>query len=187
MKGKRDTGIPKFQSLEEEREYWEARGPLTEGRKGRINKPKSGQKRSSFLAVRLTGEELTSLRDIAVKQGLGPSTFARIVLTSVIERQGKLPKSITFDELMASVQKNLTQSDIDKFESFLKDIAIGDPDNPALLIFSGKRETWEKYTSLFLQRLLALLSVQVVIPENKNYEKVIEIVKHEPVKGVISK
>ena len=77
--------IPDFKTLEEEREYWEARGPLAEGYRGRVSKPKAGQKRSSFLSVRLTGEELTRLRDIAAKQGLGPSTFARLVLTSAIE------------------------------------------------------------------------------------------------------
>ena len=75
--------IPKFQSLDEEKEYWEARGPLALGHKGRINNP--DQKRSSFLSVRLTDEELTQLRDIAAKQGLGPSTFARLILTSVIK------------------------------------------------------------------------------------------------------
>jgi len=81
---------------EEEKEYWEARGPLAEGRKGRINKPE-GQKRSSFLAVHFTGDELTRLRDIAAKYGLGPSTFARIILTSAIGHQNKAPKCITHE------------------------------------------------------------------------------------------
>lgn len=186
MKGKRDVGIPEFQSLEEEREYWEARGPLAEGHEGKINKPRPRQKRSSFLAVRLTGEELTRVRDIAAKQGLGPSTFARLVLTEAIERKGSLPKAITSDELMSTLADNLSQADKDQFESFLKDIAIGDPDNPALLIFSGQRRTWEEYTALFLQRLLALLGVKVITPKNENYEKVRKIVKHEPRKEVIS-
>jgi len=186
MKGKRNAGIPEFQSLEEEREYWEARGPLAEGHEGRINKPRPRQKRSSFLAVRLTGEELTLLRDIAAKQGLGPSTFARIVLTQAIEREDRLPKGLTLDELMSTLANNLSQTDKDKFESLLKDIAIGDPDNPALLVFSGQRRTWEEFTSLFLTHLLAFIGVEVVMPENENYEKVKEIVKREPGKEVIS-
>jgi len=82
---KENRGIPEFKTLEEEKEYWNARGPLAEGHKGTINKPSSKQKRSSFLAVRLTGEELTRLRDIAAKRGLGPSTYARIVITSALE------------------------------------------------------------------------------------------------------
>lgn len=179
MKGKEDTGIPKFRSLDEERKYWEARGPLSEGHKGRINRPKSGQKRSSFLAVRLTGDELTRLRDIAAKQGLGPSTFARLVLTRAVECKDSLPKVVTLNELMITVANNLSRAEKDKFESFFKDIAIGDPDNPALLVFSGERRSWEDFTSLFLGRLFTLLGIRVVIPENENYEKVKEIIKSE--------
>ncbi len=85
MKEKKRTGIPEFKTLEEERKYWEARGPLAEGHKGTINKPRPKQKLTSFLAVRLTGEELTKLRDIAAKQGLGPSTYARILITTALE------------------------------------------------------------------------------------------------------
>lgn len=99
MRGTKKAGIPEFKSLEEERNYWEARGPLAEGRTGRINRPKPGQKRSSFLAVRLTGEEITRLRDIAAKQGLGPSTYARLILTRAIENESRAPKVLASDEL----------------------------------------------------------------------------------------
>ena len=105
MKEIKDTGIPEFKSLEEEREYWEARGPLADGRRGKINKP--GQRRSSFLAVRLTGEELTHLRDMAAKQGLGPSTFARLILTRAIENESRLPKVVTSDELRNLLDEHL--------------------------------------------------------------------------------
>jgi len=87
MKGEMNANIPKFQSLEEEREYWESRGPLAKGHKGRLSKPELGQKRSSFLSVRLTGEELTQLRDMAVELGMGPSTYARHVLRLAIEQK----------------------------------------------------------------------------------------------------
>lgn len=183
----RNTGIPEFQSLEEERRYWETHGPLAEGHKGRINKPKVGQKRSSFLAVRLTGEELTQLRDIAAKQGLGPSTFARVVLAQAIDRGNIPPRVVTIDGLLSGMLDNLSQMDKDKFESFVKDISIGDPDNPVALVYSGQKRTWEESTSLFLERLLALVGVQVVIPENENDKKVEEIEKREPGKAVIGK
>ena len=87
MNRKSETKIPEFKSLDEEREYWEARGPLAEGHKGRINRPKPGQKRSSFLSIRLTGEELTQLRDMAAEFGMGPSTYARQVLRLAIEQK----------------------------------------------------------------------------------------------------
>ena len=80
MKKTTNKEIPEFKTLEEEKEYWEKHGPLADGYHGKISKPDIGKKRSSMLAVRLTGEELTKLRDVAAKHGVGPSTFARIVL-----------------------------------------------------------------------------------------------------------
>jgi predicted DNA binding CopG/RHH family protein len=104
---KKNNQIPEFKTLEEEKEYWNARGPLAEGHKGTINKPR--EKRSSFLAVRLTDEEITRLRDIAAKQGLGPSTFARIVLTSTIERQSQ-PDIVALAEIKSMMENFLSQS-----------------------------------------------------------------------------
>lgn len=84
---KRDKDkLSEFNTLAEEREYWEARGPIAEGYKGRITKPKTGQNRNSFLSVRLTGEELTQLRDVAARLGMGPSTFARAIIKQAIEQ-----------------------------------------------------------------------------------------------------
>ncbi len=171
MKGKRDTGIPEFHSLEEEKEYWEARGPLAEGHKGRINKPK--QKRSSFLAVRLTGDELTRLRDVAASKGLGPSTFARLLLTSVITRDSKLPKNVTLDELKDILEKHLPQSLRVRAENLLKDASIGDPDNPAFSFFDRSQmgelgELGLKAVSI----LLAMYGVQVITEDHDKYEEI---------------
>jgi len=170
MKGQRDTKIPKFQSIEEEREYWEARGPLAEGHKGRISKPKTRQKRSSFLAVRLTGEELTRLRDIAAKRGIGPSTFARILLTSVIEHQSKLPKHVTLDDLQDALEANLPQPLKEKAETIAKAISIGDP--PFLLeINKVTRDEWEEFLLQFISSFLAIAGVEVVTSEDTRTER----------------
>lgn len=172
MKGTKDIGIPEFRSLEEERGYWEASGPLAEGRKGRINKLGPDQRRSSFLAVRLTGEELTRLRDIATERGLGPSTFARLLLTSVIKSGGKLPSSVTLKQLKDSLEMNLPQSIRDKAEALARDSAIGGPDNPSLIILdvSQMKEAEELLKSLF-RALLSMAGVQVITPEDKGYKK----------------
>jgi DNA-binding CsgD family transcriptional regulator len=105
MNKKIKTEIPEFKSLDEEREYWEARGPLAEGQGGRINRPKPGQKRSSFLSIRLTGEELTQLRDMAAKFGVGPSTYVRQVLKLAVEQKSWpsfLPPSFSLKPLYIS-------------------------------------------------------------------------------------
>lgn len=180
MVGKRETGIPKFQSLEEEREYWEARGSLAEGHKGRVNRPKSGQKRSSFLAVRLTGEELTRLRDMAVRQGLGPSTFARLVLLSAIESQNQT-KAVTLDQLIGLFEGILPNEVKEKGRTLFKNVALGDPNNPSMLIVDGKQQKeFEKFTVLCLKTILASMGIRLIVPESKTYEKVRELVTENP-------
>ena len=101
MTKKEENDIPEFKTLEEEREYWEARGPLAPGHRGRWVEPKT--KRSSYLVVRLTGAEITQLRDIAVKHGLGVSTFARKVLTDLIERETKAT-GVTLDDVKQAAE-----------------------------------------------------------------------------------
>jgi hypothetical protein len=86
MEREKKDKLPEFQSLEEEKEYWEARGPLAEGRKGRINKSRPNQKRSSFLSIRLTGEEISSLREVAAIFYTRPSEFARGAILDAVKR-----------------------------------------------------------------------------------------------------
>ena len=78
--------IPVFNTLEEERAYWErrARGP------GRPHKPTL--LRNSFLSIRLTGKEITQLRDLAATKGIGPSTFVREMIIEAIDHHKEIPK-----------------------------------------------------------------------------------------------
>lgn len=76
---------PRFSNLEEEDEYWKTHSPLDEGYEGEVQKSK--QKRSSFLSIRLTGDELTKLRNMAAKSGMGPSTYVRQLLNLTIEQE----------------------------------------------------------------------------------------------------
>ncbi len=78
---------PRFSSIEEEDKYWKTHSPLDEGYKGEIQT--SEQKRSSFLSVRMAGDELSQLKGEAAKLGLGPSTYARLVLTHAITPQNQ--------------------------------------------------------------------------------------------------
>jgi len=87
MRKQTEDKAPAFQTAEEEKKYWESRGPLAEGHRGKWNKPSPKQTRASFLTVRLTGEELTLLRDVAAKSYLSPSTFARMAIMSAVNEQ----------------------------------------------------------------------------------------------------
>ena len=75
--------VPKFKTVEEEDRYWRTHSPLLEGYEGKAQKKK--QKRESFLSIRLTGEQLTQLREAAAHYGSGPSTYARQLIIQGME------------------------------------------------------------------------------------------------------
>jgi hypothetical protein len=79
MKKNNSNAIPQFASLEAEKEYWEAKGLLDPHRPTKTSSTK-GVKRASFLNIRLSGEEITELRDLAARAGMGPSTFTRTLI-----------------------------------------------------------------------------------------------------------
>jgi predicted DNA binding CopG/RHH family protein len=84
---------PRFGSITEEDEYWAKHSPLDDGYSGEIQKEK--QKRSSFLTIRLTGEELTQLRDIASSKGVGPSTFIRTLIKDALTPRERAELSLS--------------------------------------------------------------------------------------------
>ena len=85
---------PKFVSAEEEDKYWAGHSPIDEGYTGEVQVEK--QKRSSFLTIRFTGDELTQLRDLAGRKGMGPSTYIRSIIKDLFDNEdldvGKLKK-----------------------------------------------------------------------------------------------
>ncbi|MDP3063820.1 MAG: hypothetical protein Q8O40_11525 [Chloroflexota bacterium] len=178
MKKRGIDNVPEFQSLEEERQYWEARGPVAEGRRGRLNKPQASQRRSSFLAVRLTGEELTRLRDTAAKRGLGPSTFARGILLSAIEGHSE-PSSRTAGEFAGILEARLTKVQEERVETLFNKVVIGDPKNPVLLVFAGEKQTWQELASVLFSTFLAMPGARVFTPEDETYKKLRDMVSAE--------
>lgn len=79
---------PIFASVEEEEEYWERHSPLAEGYEGTVEQKR--QPRSSYLALRLSGEELKQLRDAAQKAGIGPTTLARKLILEGLKAERDL-------------------------------------------------------------------------------------------------
>ena len=79
---------PSFTSAEEEAQYWEKHSPLAEGYKGAVQHKQ--QKRSSYLALRLSGEELKQLRDAAQQAGIGPTVLARNLILKGLKAERDL-------------------------------------------------------------------------------------------------
>jgi hypothetical protein len=173
MRRERDKQIevPEFESLEEERKYWEEKGPLAERHQGKINRPTDEQKRSSFLAVRMTGEELTRLRDVAARNGMGPSTFARFVINSAIEYQNRTPRSVTLQQIRDAFESSLPEPSRKKAEIFVKDANMGEPNNPALLTaHPDEIKEFGEFMISCLSAMLGKAGVQLIIPKDEKYK-----------------
>jgi hypothetical protein len=169
-----------FKTTEEEREHWEARGPLAKGARGKINKPVPKENRSSFLSIRLSGKELTQLRDLADRYNLGPSTFARQVLVSLIgkaetlKNKDKEPKKVLFDEICGALMEKTPQTFRKQIMNLLLSSTEGELENlSSIVIDKSKVREWMEMSA----KLMALLAetmnpgIKVVTPFDSNYEK----------------
>ena len=125
------------------------------------------------MAVRLTDEEITRLRNLAAKQGLGPSTFARIVLASTIERQN-YSRIMTLEQLKNGLETLFAGPMKDKVEDIVGKSGIG---NPPLILFVdvSQEKEYEDFLLLFSKALLASVGIKVIVPEKESYQKLKEI------------
>lgn len=95
---------PSFTSAEEEAEYWKKHSPLTEGYKSTVQQ--KHQKRSSYLALRLSGEELKQLRDAAQQAGIGPTILARnLILKGLEAEKGLLSRLEALEQKVGSLSR----------------------------------------------------------------------------------
>ena len=163
----------------EDRDYWEKRGPLADKKVARVNQPVSKDKRESFLSIRLSGSEITELRDLASKYDSGPSTLARNILVSILtkakEPSVNATQAITLNDIFQGVAGTLPQGFIDRYSDLFKSATIGDENNPSMLIMSQSqlKEAQDMGKSFFI-KLIQLLNpnLKIVTPEDENYEKI---------------
>lgn len=127
----------------------------------------SRSKFTELIAVRFTPDELARLQESADDWGIGSSTLVRILVNQALKPAGPKPRKMTMDEFREVMASTLNRLDKSKTENFLKEISVGNPDDPALLVWAGQTQKWEEYTSLFLKALLGALGIEVSFPENK--------------------
>ena len=146
---------PKFGSFEEEDKYWASHSPLDEGYPAEIQKEK--QKRSSFLTIRLTGEELTQLRDISSSKGMGPSTFIRTLIQNALtpREQAELTLSKSGQQLQSIVQK------------LVSDKKAGG----TLLVKDKAKEQYEVPPEAFCILQLSKACVKVITPADAEFDE----------------
>ena len=164
--------IPQFETEEQEAEYWDTHSPLDLVAEPEVQRVRVRGAKDRPITIRLDRESRLKLDKLAAEQGLGPSTFARLILVSAIERREKLPKRINLDDLKDALEQNLPQSIKDQAESIAKAISIGNPENPTLLLIDrSQMKDWEDFGLKFISALLAAAGIQVFTPEVSEYEK----------------
>ena len=132
-----------------------------------------------LIAVRFNEQELKRLREAAAEQGIGASTLVRILVNQALKPLSAGPRRMTSDEFRDVIASTLARLDKDKVNNLLKDVSIGNPDAPMLLVWAGQTHKWGEFTSLFLKALLASLGVEVSLQEN---EKLIEVEGEQNIK-----
>ncbi len=98
--------IPQFETEEQEAEYWDTHSPLDLAAEPKVQEIRVRVPKDRPITIRLDSKSRSKLDKLAAEQGIGPSTFARLILMSVIERREKLPKVITFDELTHRLEQS---------------------------------------------------------------------------------
>lgn len=73
----------------QEAEYWESHSPLDLATEPKAQKVRVKGGKDRLITVRLDSESRSKLDKLAAEQGFGPSSFARLVLMSVIEPKGR--------------------------------------------------------------------------------------------------
>jgi len=181
--------IPQFETEEQEAEYWDSHSPLDLAAEPKAQKVRVRGAKDRPITVRLDSESRSKFDRLAAERGLGPSSFARLILTSVIGQGGKLPKRITLDELKDMLEANLPQSIKERAESLVKSATIGrDPDNPTILLLDKSQidEFGEFGLQVILQvacTLLAMYGVQVITQEHAKYNEVKTLVESLQIEG----
>ncbi len=123
--------------------------------------------KSKLIAVRFTEEELERLQEAAEDEGVGPSTLVRIIVNLALKPAKARPRKMTSDEFQSVMAATMARLDKGQVENLMKDISIGNPDDPALLVWAGETKRWKDFTAHFLNAFLNSLGIEVNIPENK--------------------
>jgi predicted DNA binding CopG/RHH family protein len=96
-----------FHTLEDEDRYWQANSPILGEKPGNVQK--IPQNRDSFLSIRLSAEEIESLRLKAGLEGLGISTYARRVILNSLNENQRIPPDMLIRVCQKIAEKSLRE------------------------------------------------------------------------------
>jgi len=172
---------PKFNNVVDEDKYWKTHSPLAEGYAAEIQKEK--QKRSSFLTIRLTGDELTLLRNLALSKGIGPSTYIRALIKDALtpEERAELALSKSTQQFQSVIQdlvcdkkargisaiKDMTEN---KYLSFKDALCIFEP-SKSLLTSQQLNDLVTAIIRIIYQKI-SDACVKVITPNDTDFDQI---------------
>ncbi len=105
MKNKKHI-IPNFESEEQEAEYWDKHSPLDLVAEPEAQKVRVRGIKDRPITIRLDSNSRLALEKLATRNGLGPSTFARIVLMSSLKKGEKFAETDSTTESRDTVESS---------------------------------------------------------------------------------
>jgi predicted DNA binding CopG/RHH family protein len=177
--GTKKEKLPEFESEEKEAEHWDTHSPLDLGVEPKAQKLRVRGAKDRPITIRLDSETRQKLNKLADQQGVGPSTLARSILLSAIERGNASPgKGAHLNDLAYLLEPSVTSAIRERVGSAAKYRAGGDIDNPALLILD--KSQMNKLGELSLKAITILFQsygVQVTAQEHTKYQEIKSLVQ----------
>ena len=166
--------MPKFESEEKEAEYWDTHSPLDLAPEPEAQKVRVRGAKDRPITIRLDSQTRRELEKLAAQQGVGPSTLARSILLSAIERRSSSPRQgINLGDLVYLLEPNLTSAIKERASNTAKYRTASDTDSPALLLLD--KSQMNKLGELSLKAITILIEsygVQVIAQEHTKYKQV---------------
>jgi hypothetical protein len=169
----------KFENEAQEADYFDEHSPLDIVTNPKIEKIVVRGAKDRPITIRLDSETRSKLNILAAKQGVGPSTFARLSLISAIEHSSMATKKLSLDDIKNVIVMNLPQSMKARIETLTKSATLGgNPSNPDFLLLDQSQiSELAELGSEAMSLLLAMYGIQVITPEHNKYIEVKKLVQ----------
>jgi len=171
--------IPKFESEGKEAEHWDTHSPLDLAAEPEAQEVRVKGAKDRPITIRLDSQTRQKLNKLAVQRGVGPSTLARSILLSAIERSNSLPgKAVNLGDLVYLLEPNLTSAIKERASNAAKYRTASDTDSPALFLLD--KSQMNKLGELGLKAITILFEsygVQVIAQEHTKYKQVKTLVQ----------
>lgn len=162
--------IPSFKSEEEEAEYWDKHSLLEHFDESDFSPLQVKTAKDRPIAIRLDSESRQKLEDMAKAYGVGPSTLARTIISSMLQRwEQSRQMSITLEDAAGALFQPIPDDVKEEMVELFTEAKIGKAEAPYLYIFNAP--DLERVSRRFFRYLVEATGVKIK-PDDEAYEMV---------------